>query len=70
MLLSHGMEVFPEVSAVPIICCGCQKFLPGTDTICIQYTRDNPDGSGNQQLLQFLVCTTCTLQRVDHFGRA
>jgi hypothetical protein len=70
MLLSHGLEVFPEVVGQAIICCGCQEPLPDTASICIQHVRDNPEKPGSQQLLQFLVCTVCTLQRVEHYGSA
>lgn len=70
MYLRHGIESFPECVGSQIQCCGCQEPLQLSDAISIEYIRPNPDGSGREQLLQFLVCTTCTLKRVEPFGVA
>lgn len=66
MLLDHGLVVFPEVLGKTMACCGCQESLHPAESICISYTRPTQDGS--EQILQFLVCTTCVLKRVESMG--
>lgn len=70
MLLHRGLEDFPETAGKnDMLCCGCQEPLHPSEAVSVNQLRDNPLKAGGQQLMQFLVCYSCTLSRCEHLGR-
>lgn len=67
MLLKHGVEDFPECRGLPIFCYGCKATTYSEETIAVSKMRVKEDGG--QELVQFLACYSCVLEKTDHAGR-
>lgn len=67
MMLQSGESVFPECKGLPIFCHGCQATKYSHETIAVSHLREKENGG--LELVQFLSCYSCVLNKTSHLGR-